>query len=412
VSFVSYAQNFEDVMLWRALKHVPKGFYVDVGAQHPVVDSVSQAFYERGWRGVHIEPVPQYAELLRKARPDETVLQVALADTDGVVPLNVIANTGLSTAIDAYAQLYQEQEKYQYQRIVVPALTLNSALRPLAFEDIHWLKIDVEGFEEQVLKGWDSTSLRPWIIVVEATIPLSKNESYGLWEPTLVTANYKFVYFDGLNRFYVANEHAELGRSFSCPPNFFDNIAVSDTSWLAREVTASHRSSLQLAKEETRAARAQAADLEVRLTAVLRSTSWRLTQPLRLLARLFRRDPMLKQWMAWRVKQAYSGITAFQYACRRKIKTAVKKRGREASLNPAVRRVSARMLAPFPTLKARLRLSILGSSPQQPSMPSARLVGKTAHVLSLRGGQVFLDLEQARLASEADRQRTGSSDRP
>ena len=41
MTFISYAQNFEDVMLWRALKHVEKGFYVDVGAQDPVVDSVS-----------------------------------------------------------------------------------------------------------------------------------------------------------------------------------------------------------------------------------------------------------------------------------------------------------------------------------------------------------------------------------
>ena len=104
MAFISYAQNFEDVMLWRALKHIEKGFYVDVGAQHPVIDSVSKAFYERGWRGIHIEPVPQYAELLRKDRPDETVLQVALGDAEGTLELNVIPETGLSTCVDAYAQ--------------------------------------------------------------------------------------------------------------------------------------------------------------------------------------------------------------------------------------------------------------------------------------------------------------------
>jgi len=75
MTFISYAQNFEDVMLWRALKHIEHGCYVDVGAQHPVIDSVSKAFYERGWRGIHIEPVAHYAELLRLDRPDEKVLQ-------------------------------------------------------------------------------------------------------------------------------------------------------------------------------------------------------------------------------------------------------------------------------------------------------------------------------------------------
>ena len=32
MSFISYAQNFEDVMLWRALKHISEGFYIDIGA--------------------------------------------------------------------------------------------------------------------------------------------------------------------------------------------------------------------------------------------------------------------------------------------------------------------------------------------------------------------------------------------
>ncbi len=98
MSFLSYAQNFEDVMLWRALGHVDDGLYVDVGAQHPRIDSVSRAFYERGWRGVHVEPVPAFADLLRADRPDETVLQVALAEREGSLTLNVFADTGLSTA--------------------------------------------------------------------------------------------------------------------------------------------------------------------------------------------------------------------------------------------------------------------------------------------------------------------------
>ena len=57
MSFVSYAQNFEDVMLWRALRDIPNGFYVDVGAWSPEVDSVTLAFYERGWSGINMPSV-------------------------------------------------------------------------------------------------------------------------------------------------------------------------------------------------------------------------------------------------------------------------------------------------------------------------------------------------------------------
>ena len=241
--FVSYAQNFEDVMLWRALKHIEKGVYVDVGAQHPIIDSVSKAFYERGWRGIHIEPVPHYAELLRKDRPDETVLQVALADSEGTLELNVIPDTGLSTAVDAYAQHHQLDRGYELNRIQVPVLTLKSALKSLEGKDVHWLKIDVEGFEEQVLRGWDSQILRPWVMVVEATVPNSPETSYASWDPILTAANYKFVYFDGLNRFYVANEHAELAEAYSCPPNVFDGVELSGlASWgLCRGLIVAHQ---------------------------------------------------------------------------------------------------------------------------------------------------------------------------
>ena len=55
---ISYAQNFEDVILWRALRDVPNGFYIDIGAGHPVADSVTMHFYEHGWRGINVEPDP------------------------------------------------------------------------------------------------------------------------------------------------------------------------------------------------------------------------------------------------------------------------------------------------------------------------------------------------------------------
>jgi len=176
MGFLSYAQNFEDVMLWRALGHVSNGLYVDVGAQHPRIDSVSRAFYERGWRGVHVEPVPAFAQLLREDRPDETVLQVALGEREGVLELNVFADTGLSTAIPGYAERHQAERGYAVERIQTPVLTLKSALERLDGKDVHWLKIDVEGFEDRVLTGFFRDApeqLWPRAVVIEH---LSQNE--------------------------------------------------------------------------------------------------------------------------------------------------------------------------------------------------------------------------------------------
>lgn len=302
MSFNSYAQNFEDVMLWRALKHIDKGCYIDVGAQHPIIDSVSKAFYEHGWRGIHIEPVPHYAELLRQDRPDETVLEIALSDTEGSLELNVIAGTGLSTAVDAYAQRHQTERLLEHQRISVPARTLKSALQPLAGKQVHWLKIDVEGFETQVLKGWDSEVLRPWVMVVEATVPDSSQTDYAVWDDILAAAHYRFVYFDGLNRYYIAHEHSELAAAFASPPNVFDDIKLTENSALCSELVATHHARIQAlsahaveaaaraAQAEARAVEvaaraaqveARAAQAEAHLAAILNSRTWRATEPLR-----------------------------------------------------------------------------------------------------------------------------------
>jgi FkbM family methyltransferase len=221
--FVSYAQNFEDVMLWRALKHIQQGFYVDVGAYAPKDDSVTQAFYERGWRGINIEPMAFYYEALCKERPGDINLPFAVAATEREITLFEIPETGLSSGIFEFVQGAQSSGRVVVEH-TVQALPLNKILEAHAHEPIHFLKIDVEGFEEEVLQGLDLSRWRPWIFIVEATIPNSSEVSYDSWEPILLSAAYVFVYFDGLNRFYVSKEHSELAASFAVPPNFFDHF--------------------------------------------------------------------------------------------------------------------------------------------------------------------------------------------
>ena len=205
--FSSYAQRGEDQILWNELQRVPRGFYIDIGAQHPSNDSVSRGFYEQGWRGVHIEPVAAYAEMLRKDRPDETVLEMAIGSYDGHINLAVFENTGLSTVSAAFATRH-ERAGHRGQWRQVEIKTLTSALAGIALpKDIHWMKIDVEGCEFEVLRGWDSSILRPHILVIESTEPNTDISTHELWEHLVITARYKFVKFDGLNRFYVACEH-------------------------------------------------------------------------------------------------------------------------------------------------------------------------------------------------------------
>jgi FkbM family methyltransferase len=232
MTMISYAQNFEDVMLWRALGHVENGFYIDIGAQDPVVDSVSLAFYEKGWRGIHVEPSTHCAVMLRQARPDDMVIQAAASSGPGVLSFFDVEGGGLSTCDAQIAKKYT-LDGLNVQERIVPSITLDDvfARKQGQWEDIHWLKIDVEGAEKQVLMGWRKSKARPWVVVIESTLPMTQVLSHQKWEKLILRKGYKFAYFDGLNRFYLSLEHLDLISAFATGPNVFDDFALSGVAW-------------------------------------------------------------------------------------------------------------------------------------------------------------------------------------
>ena len=307
MSFVSYAQNFEDVMLWRALKHVENGFYIDVGANDPTVDSVTKAFYERGWHGINIEPLPSHHADLQRDRPRDINLQCAAGASNGEIEVWECDVRGWATAsADVMAQHTASGHKGAFHK--VPVFRLADICAQHVSGKIHFLKIDVEGFEKSVIDGADFSRFRPWILVIEATKPNSTEEIHGEWESTVLSADYDLGYTDGLNRFYVAKEHDELRDSLRYPPNVFDEFIRSeqlDSELRAQQAetkaqqaetkaqqaetkaqqaeTKAQQAETKAQQAETKAQQAEAASNErfAQLQAVYASTSWRLTKPIR-----------------------------------------------------------------------------------------------------------------------------------
>ena len=246
-AFVSHAQNFEDVMLWRALGHVGRGFYIDVGACEPDAHSVTLAFYERGWSGINIEPAPASFARLDAARPRDVNLQVAAgaaaADADFVL---VDGGNGLSTLRTEQAGALAADWPVETVRVAVRPLA--EICRDQVRRPIHFLKIDAEGAEREVLEGADLETWRPWVVLVEATEVNSAVPSHEAWEGLLLSRRYRMVYADGLNRFYLAAEHEELASAFDLPPNLFDGFVR------ATEAAAQAEAAARLARIEQLAA--------------------------------------------------------------------------------------------------------------------------------------------------------------
>ncbi len=224
---ISYAQNFEDVTLWRALRDVTDGRYVDVGTLHPEIDSVTKWFYDQGWSGINMEPVPEMFAVIEAARPRDINIQAAAGAAAGVAEMAVVHDSMGLSSLDISA--VSANVNFPYNLVEVEIQPLRDVLEPFAGQDIHFLKIDAEGTEHDVLLGMDFSRFRPWVVVVEATEPLSQTVTAEKWEDLLLGANYQHAYFDGLNEFYVAAEKSELAAKLAVPPNVFDNFELATT---------------------------------------------------------------------------------------------------------------------------------------------------------------------------------------
>ncbi len=295
--FVSYAQNAEDVVLWRALRHVREGRYVDVGANHPAVDSVSRAFYERGWSGITVEPLEEFSSMHRAERPRDLQVQAVAAETDAdAVTLHSVPGTGLST-LESGADERNRNDGQHVDDIDVEARTLSRILTDAGegFDEIHFMVIDLEGAESRALAGLDLQKWRPWVLVVEATRPNSTTPSHEAWESVVLDAGYTLCLFDGLSRFYVAAEHRDaLEASLSYPAGVFDHFIPLAQEELKREIADLQDRLRDAERQITRwrykalvewaEVTASVADTEGvarKLKALEESLSWRVTEPLR-----------------------------------------------------------------------------------------------------------------------------------
>jgi FkbM family methyltransferase len=213
---VTYAQNREDIILSGFFEDLDKGFYVDVGANHPDVLSITKIFYDKGWSGINIEPNKDLYNLIRQSRPRDINLNIGAAEAEGELTLREYPDgDGLSTFSKAAQSDYEKssseyrQYTHKYKDYKVKVQPLRDVLKEHGAKPINFMNIDVEGFEYEVIKGNDWDKYRPQVLCIEA------NHIVKDWRPLLEKARYKLVFFDGLNNYYVAQEHPEISKRFS-----------------------------------------------------------------------------------------------------------------------------------------------------------------------------------------------------
>lgn len=207
--FTTYSQFHEDIILAALFENKSDGFYVDVGANDEEYHSVTKYFYKKGWHGINIEPIPRLYKKLAKRRLRDINLNCAVSSKGGILKFREYPNhDGLST--------FNERAKREYEKLGFPfkdydvkVVKLSTIFKEHNVEGIDFLKVDVEGYEGEVLRSNDWTKYRPAVICIEA------NHRDNDWHTVLKSQGYSCFIFDGLNEYYIADEHSGIVDGFA-----------------------------------------------------------------------------------------------------------------------------------------------------------------------------------------------------
>ncbi|MES2414581.1 MAG: FkbM family methyltransferase [Pseudomonadota bacterium] len=185
-----------------------KGFYVDVGANDPVLDSQSQHLEVLGWTGLLVEPDPDCCELLRRTRTG-TVVEMACSSPENAGKQLQLNRAGPHSTLEdrpiALGAVVRATVSVQCQTLD-HILEANGA--PVGFD---LLSIDIEGHELVALSGFSFARWKPRLVLIEDhVIHLKKHR-------LMEASGYRLLLRTGLNSWYVP---AEPSYSFSSAARF------------------------------------------------------------------------------------------------------------------------------------------------------------------------------------------------
>jgi FkbM family methyltransferase len=193
--FETFAQDQEDLVLDILLGNKVKGFYVDIGANDPNVISVTKKFYNRGWRGINVEPSLRMHKKLIEYRPEDLNLNYAVGngqEVDFFEPKQEWATVGSTCNPNLPSKDNWDMADTTVQKIkTVPLSEIFLQAPPV----VDFMKIDVEAYEWEVLKSHDWKN-KPLVLCIEGK---------G-FDDYLSEFGYRKAFFDGGNSYYKLYE--------------------------------------------------------------------------------------------------------------------------------------------------------------------------------------------------------------
>ena len=211
-----YSFSGVDVVIENIFRNKKKGFYIDVGCQHPIKNNNTYLLNKKGWKGINIDLDKDNIDLFNISRPYDENINIAISNKIGETDLFFYHKKSPINTINKKISEYQNAKVTQIKKIKTD--TLNNIISASKYNNSKFdlLSIDVEGHELQVLQGLDFDRYSPNVIVVEfLDLTISKleikNQSVENLFKTdlykfLISKNYSFVNFIYADLIFVKKE--------------------------------------------------------------------------------------------------------------------------------------------------------------------------------------------------------------
>lgn len=156
-----------DIIIENIFKYKKKGFYIDVGCQHPIRNNNTFLLHKKGWSGINIDLDKDNIDLFNTSRPTDVNINVAVSDKVGEVDLFFYHKKSPINTIDKKTSEFQKAKVSSIKKIQTN--TLNNIISSSKYNDktFDLLSVDVEGHELNVFKGMDLYKYSPNVIVAE-----------------------------------------------------------------------------------------------------------------------------------------------------------------------------------------------------------------------------------------------------
>lgn len=205
----SYSFNGVDLIIEYIFKDKKNGFYIDIGAQHPISNNNTYLLHKKGWRGINIDLDKKNIDLFNIARPKEINLNYAISNIESETDLFFYHDASPINTLNKEVSNFQKAKVSKIKKIKTK--TLDNIFKSINFNNnINYMNIDVEGYEEKILEGFDIQKYKPDVISIEYLdlkmnkLEFKNNDIQRLMESTL------YKYFINNNYFFINWLHGDL----------------------------------------------------------------------------------------------------------------------------------------------------------------------------------------------------------